>query len=337
MRRWSKWLVGGSDRRCTFYDLRKIRPERRRPRSPIIQFYSSANNIGNYLPVLGIKKMLPFTTDVWCVHDKAIDFDFVNRHYRCGIVGGAGLLHFGFEPFWRALLRECRIPIMIWGIGCCMPDRVRSDPAQLGVPRSVVAAVATRCDLVNVRDDVTAEYYGLDHVSIAPCPTVAYLDDVRNSRAPTRYDYLIALHKSLMSPEEVRSTFDVVKAMRVRAVYTENRQTFHLGLSDVINALYRRSGAVITSRLHGAIVAYALEVPYVAIAYDEKLRAFCRLYGNGLCGSSAHDIAPLSAELKALPIRPPLIEPVYEFGRLASQWAAKHVVGSESAVPQPSP
>ncbi len=45
------------DFRCKFFDLSKIKKDRR-PRSPIIQFYSSVDNIGNYLPVLGIQKML---------------------------------------------------------------------------------------------------------------------------------------------------------------------------------------------------------------------------------------------------------------------------------------
>ena len=46
--------------------------------SPVMQFYSSNDNIGNYLPVLGIQEMLELPTDTWCIHDRNIDFDGCN-------------------------------------------------------------------------------------------------------------------------------------------------------------------------------------------------------------------------------------------------------------------
>ena len=61
------------DRRCRFYDLRRVPAEKRKTRSEVIQFYSSANNIGNYLPVLGIQEMAGKETDCWCIHDRRID------------------------------------------------------------------------------------------------------------------------------------------------------------------------------------------------------------------------------------------------------------------------
>src|SRR4051812_22817202 len=91
------------DRRCKFYDLRRVSPASRKAKSPIIQFYSSSNNIGNFLPVLGIREMISREPDTWCIHDKQIDFDFINSNYRCAIIGGAGLLHSCFNPFWKTL------------------------------------------------------------------------------------------------------------------------------------------------------------------------------------------------------------------------------------------
>jgi len=96
----------------------------RKPRSPIIQFYSSVDNIGNYLPILGIQKMLGQTPDTWCMH-RPVDFNFINKHYKCAIIGGAGLLDQCFEPFWEKLLNGCKIPMIMWGLGICLPDKTK--------------------------------------------------------------------------------------------------------------------------------------------------------------------------------------------------------------------
>ena len=98
-------LKRAMDRRCRFHDLAQLPPDRRRARHRILQFYSSVDNIGNYLPVLGIHRLLGTRTDVWCMHDRDIDFDFINSQYRGVIVGGAGLLHQCFEPCWQRLAR----------------------------------------------------------------------------------------------------------------------------------------------------------------------------------------------------------------------------------------
>ena len=68
------------DFRCKFFDLSRV-IKNRKSRSPIIQFYSSTDNIGNYLPILGIQKMLGCIPDTWCMHRRA-DFNFINKHYK---------------------------------------------------------------------------------------------------------------------------------------------------------------------------------------------------------------------------------------------------------------
>lgn len=65
-----------------------IPSEKRNPKSSLLQFYASPNNIGNYLPVLGIQEMLEEETDTWCAHDEYIDFDFINANYQGVIIGG---------------------------------------------------------------------------------------------------------------------------------------------------------------------------------------------------------------------------------------------------------
>ncbi|MEQ8924213.1 MAG: hypothetical protein RLO81_00285, partial [Fulvivirga sp.] len=68
--------------------MSKIPIELRYPKSKVIQFYSAFGNIGNYLPVLAIQKMMNTEFDTWDIHDPFIDFDFINNNYKVAIVGG---------------------------------------------------------------------------------------------------------------------------------------------------------------------------------------------------------------------------------------------------------
>jgi hypothetical protein len=267
----------GYDRRVRFRDLAAIPAAVRQPASDSLNFYSAVHNIGNYLPVLGIRKMLGRTSDTWNMHDRSIDFDFINRHYRSVIIGGAGLLDKGFEPFWTAFSRKCRVPAVIWGVGICSPDRV----ADTGVDRTVFRAAADKCALINFRDDLTADYYGIQQSTISPCPTIVYLEELARKRAGDRDGVLYASHDELVAESER----DLIRRQLEKCVgrirMTDNIQRRLLSLDDIVRSAYGRSRLVVTTRLHGAIIAYGLGIPYVAIARDEKVRAFHRCYGNG--------------------------------------------------------
>ena len=47
--------------------------------------------------------------------------------------------------------------------------------------------------------------------------------------------------------------------------------------------MYQDCDYVVTTRLHGAIIAYAFNRPYIAISFDPKIAAFNKLYGGGVC------------------------------------------------------
>lgn len=319
------------DRRCRFYDFANIESAHRKPRSPVIQFYSSVDNIGNYLPVLGMQEMLDHTPDTWCIHDKQIDFDFINKNYKCAIIGGAGLLHQSFDLFWTRFAQECKLPTIIWGVGICLPDEsgVRTDlpdsTARSGVNRQAVMEVAQRCDLINVRDDLTAEYYNLSNAQISACPTIAYLDKFEPSNAASD-TILYSSHEELVSSNDRRQLKLSLQQSLKNFQYTDNIQRPYQGLEDLIQDYYCNSKLVITTRLHGAIVAYGLGTPYIAIVRDEKLREFHRIYGNGIKVQEINDLKPILETLKLedIHLNPIDLEPVAEFGKAAKHWFLTH-------------
>ena len=92
----------GIDRRTDFYDLANLEPERRTARTEVVQFYSGVPNIGNYLPVLGIREILERETDLWDAHDSEIDWRFVNQNYSWAIMTN---VRFSFRLFSASITR----------------------------------------------------------------------------------------------------------------------------------------------------------------------------------------------------------------------------------------
>ena len=66
--------------------------------------------------------------------------------------------------------------------------------------------------------------------------------------------------------------------MRWRVRVTDNIQRRLLSLDDIVRGADGKSRLVGSTRLHGAIVAYGLRIPYVAIPRDEKITQ--RFYGG---------------------------------------------------------
>jgi polysaccharide pyruvyl transferase WcaK-like protein len=84
--------------------------------------------------------------------------------------------------------------------------------------------------------------------------------------------------------------------------------------------MYQESDYVVTTRLHGAIIAYAFKRPYIAISFDPKVAAFNKLYGGGLCISSVDELKAglLSDQFKAPSEYEKEIKRVRDFGKLVA-------------------
>ena len=101
---------------------------------------------------------------------------------------------------------------------------------------------------------------------------------------------------------------------------TDNIQTKSCGLDHIIKDYYCASNLVITTRLHGAIIAYGLGIPYIIIARDEKLRSFHQRYNNGFMVESIEELQSVIKNQPPIDLQPIEYEPVLEFGRQAREW-----------------
>lgn len=263
------------DERTKFRDLSILKTKDRFPKSKILNFYSSIDNVGNYTPVLGIHKILNEDLDTWCAHDKNIDWNFINKNYDKIIIGGAGLYHVSFTAFWNDLREKCKIPFIVWGVGGIFPKAHKS---QSNVDNKILFEVHKKADLINLRDDISADLIKSDKVDVAPCPTIYFLNSLRNKKIKNR-NVLYSSHEELLNTEDKKVVSNYLHSKN-KYFFTDNIQYKYFGLNRVLNKYYN-SSHVITTRLHGAIIAYGLGIPYTAISFDNKIEEFNRLYGNG--------------------------------------------------------
>jgi hypothetical protein len=300
-----------ADRRMRFRNMQLLAPGDEGARSRITQFISTVDNIGNYMPVKAIQNMLGEETDVWNIH-RPIDWDFVNSNYNAAVIGGAGLLAKTFNKFWVDCAANCKIPIIVWGVGTCIVDGFELEDTSCDI--EPVKSLFERALMVNVRDELTADLYGgtiRDQISITACPTIYYLSDFEVVAEPKTVT--LSVHPDLVNDE----THDAIEALcegkGFTVLRTLNVQTPEQGLEDIIRDYYCRSELVIATRLHGAITAYGLGIPYLAMPGDEKLREFHRLFGGGKLFSNMDELADLLGETHA-PLARPDLSAVLEFG-----------------------
>ena len=282
------------DRRMVFRNVQLLKPEDRVANSQILQFISTNANIGNYMPVRAIQDMLGQEADVWNMHRPA-DWDFINNNYKAIVIGGAGLLARPFNHFWVACAEHCKLPIIVWGIGTCIIDGLAAQDTMCDV--EAVNSVFKRALMVNVRDEVTAELYGAgieNEISITACPTIAYLRDFDvQAEAKT---LTLSVHPELIDEQTHDRIQQVCEAAGYNVLLTKNVQTPEEGLEDIIRYYFCRSELVVSTRLHGAITAYGLGIPYLALPGDEKAREFQRLYGGGQLFDNTDALAELLAQ-----------------------------------------
>lgn len=227
----------------------------------IINFASIHPNIGNYTPLWGIKKISPFsiTETIDCRNYSKINI----KDYELAIVGGAGLLHICFEDFWRWITKQ-KIPIIIWGVGACWNKKVKSnvDPNILNSAGNILAA--------NVRDKATAFEYDFPNCHVSFCPTAVYFKNF----SETKGNKLLYVHHNKVD-DNIKKFF-VKKCNTYTSNFSKNKN-----FSSIIKK-YKRANVIITTRLHGAIIANSLGKPYIAYSEDLKIEEYHRMYGGGI-------------------------------------------------------
>jgi polysaccharide pyruvyl transferase WcaK-like protein len=240
------------------------------------------SNIGDWLSAKGIQKLLsplpvteclcdePFIEETMQVLSNATERDLI-------IIGGGGLLMDYFIPFWEAFKPFAdRIPFCIWGIGYCDLKEEHSL-----APAALIEGIVNKSRLCIVRDELTRSYLpGCDLSTPVACPSINMIDAVTVKGADL-------LHVANYSTAGA-ATYDVMcEAANEHAkahgiIYRETNNIVskndEQGLNNILE-IYRRSGIILSSALHGCIIGIASGLKVLAVSGDRKIEGFMASIG----------------------------------------------------------
>jgi polysaccharide pyruvyl transferase WcaK-like protein len=191
------------------------------------------------------------------------------------VVGGGGLMQPVFIPFWEALIKSgLRYSLMGIGINF-MKERASLDA-------SLIKKIANSASWIGVRDEYTRESISShmnndNKVRLGVCPSVNFVANRYSEYSPEKQNKL--LH--LMHPSDLR--FSGVDAKKISGnlkniaaslnMQYEEHDNMSSNYKSSLNRIYQ-SRIVVTSRLHGCIISYAMGVPYIPLDCDKKIQAF---------------------------------------------------------------
>ena len=239
-------------------------------RGTIHHVYANRSNAGDWLSARGVQMLLGDAP----IEEHLCDEPFVPETLRSlstlqrtdiVVVGGGGLLMDYFVPFWEGLL-DLDVRLCVWGIGVVDLKREPTLP-----PPRLLRRIAERSELTVVRDARTAEMLGGSDVTVSPCPSLVAVP----AAPPAPLGLLHVANMTTVGEQEFMQMRIAGEAWAgaTSRVFRETNNRHHAddaGLESVL-ALYRRSDVVLSSALHGCLIAIAMGRPVVAVSGDYKI------------------------------------------------------------------
>ena len=266
--------------------------------------FANRSNVGDWLSVKGIQSLLSLP-----VKEHLCDEPFIGEtlHELSALgpdnfilIGGGGLFMDYFMPFWEGFLKIAeRVPFFIWGVGYCDLKKENSHPLP-----SLIAGITRKSRLCVVRDELTRSLLNSnDQISPpVPCPSIVAVK-------PTKENGFGLLHVdnyTTAGPDVYEKMCEAAKKFagrtgrRYRATNNRIPPGSELALSDTLS-LYAGSDLVISSALHGCIIALAMGRKVLAVSGDRKIESFMEAAGlkEWVCGID--EMRDLKDCLEALP------------------------------------
>lgn len=266
----------------------------------IYHIYANRSNVGDWLSAKGIQKLLhplpiteclcdtPFVEETMDVLTKATEKDLI-------VIGGGGLLMNYFVPFWQAFESVAnRVPFVVWGIGCCDLKNEATLP-----PRTLIERVIKKSRLCIVRDELTRKFLrALDLPAAVQCPSINYIEHASRGNG-----ILHVNNYTTVGPQAYETMCsEGLKFSEDRSiVYRETNNRIDKE-SDLPNVLIRyvQSKFVISSALHGCIIAVAMGLKIIAVSGDRKIDEFMAAIGLEDWTLDVGDVAKVSELLNKL-------------------------------------
>lgn len=269
--------------------------------------YANRSNIGDWLSARGIQSCLA----PWPITEHLCDEPFVPEtlaalHQATAedliVIGGGGLFMDYFTPFWHGLRTIAeRVPVAIWGVGYC---DLKQEPSL--APRDRLVEVIEHSRLCVVRDELTRTYLALPslpHPALCPSVLLIHPPDERGHDVLHVDNYTTAGAAVYEAMGAHARTF----ARRTHRPYRKTNNRIEAGSERELAATlrrYERSDIVVSSALHGCIIAVAMGRKVIAVSGDRKIEAFMEAVGLREWVLNLDQVDDLPARLEALPMQP---------------------------------
>ena len=250
----------------------------------IYHVFANRSNIGDWLSAKAIQKLLAPAVVTECLCDVPYIEETMEVLSKAGgedliIIGGGGLLMDYFVPFWEAFKPiSQQVPFCIWGVGCCdLKMEVSLAPSAL------MEEIVAQSKVCYVRDELSRAY--LSHCQLpppVPCPSINLIHPATSPGT----DLLHVVNYSTAGADvyEIMCTsagqFAAEKGVTYRETNNRVRKN-STGEMDRVLSLYKGSGIVLSSALHGCILAVAMGLKVLAVSGDRKIEAFMEAVGLG--------------------------------------------------------
>jgi polysaccharide pyruvyl transferase WcaK-like protein len=270
----------------------------------IHHIFANRSNVGDWLSAQGIQRLLaplpvtehlcdePFVPQTLAALSKATPDDFI-------IIGGGGLFMNYFAPFWsgfRSIAK--RVPFTIWGVGYCDLKLEATRPAE-----HLLRALAQQSCLCVVRDELTHGY--LHRCSLPPPAACPSMLAVTTESPPITRRLLHVDHLNAVGQENYETMVRMAKAFAEETGRSYGQANNRIAPDDrralrQTLDLYRSADLVLTSRLHGCIIALAMGRKVLAVSGDRKIESFMNAAGLADWVLDLDEIAALPECLHAL-------------------------------------
>lgn len=281
----------------------------------IYHIFANRSNAGDWLSAIGIQSLIapwrvteclcdtPFVAGTMAVLRRAAAEDFI-------LIGGGGLFMDYFVPFWERFEEiSMRVPFVIWGVGCCDLKARSSRP-----PRDLISRIIRRSRHCSVRDEMTRDWLR-DCVlpSSVACPALVAVE-ARNGRG----GHLLHVDSyDAVGPSIYEQMVGIAKGFAAQSglAYRQTNNLIPAGQRGALNrilGLYGSAEVVVSSRLHGCILALATGRPVIAVGADRKVDSFMGAVGLGDWVLPLERIDLLPERLSAVSRQAPAAEAIEE-------------------------
>ncbi|MBM3499911.1 MAG: hypothetical protein FJX74_14720 [Armatimonadetes bacterium] len=277
----------------------------------IYHVFANRSNIGDWLSARGIQALLEPLRVRECLCDEPFVPETLARLSAAGrddlvIIGGGGLFMDYFAPFWEGFREVARrVPFCLWGVGYC---DLKREPSR--APAALLREIISIARVCVVRDQLTRDHLpgcGLD--APVPCPSVVTIE------RPSAPGYgLLHVDNYTTAGEDAYETMDACAQRFARETGRPYRQTNNRippegeGALAAVLQRYAEADLVVSSALHGCVIAAAMGRPVLAVSGDHKIESFMEAAGLREWVCDIGDVDDLPERLAALRSQPSVLD-----------------------------